>query len=251
MLFVCVWLGGLLALVVIRRLLDADRLQLVLGRYSSLALVSFIVVAISGYVSAAVRVGDLQNLGTPYGLLVIAKVVALLVLGVLGAVQRRAVIARVRDGAPGWFRLLVAAELLFMGIAAGVAAGLARTAPPVEEVPTTDLLTPSPAAYLTGRELPPELTGVRFLTEWRLEQLWALDVAFGACSSWGSRSPCWPSSGPPRWPSPCWSSACRSSTRSGSSSAACRRAARRSAPTRRTSTIGCSTSGYRTGRPSS
>lgn len=180
MLFVCVWLGGLLALVVVRRLLDADQLRTVLGRYSTLALVSFVVVALSGYVSAAVRVGDLQNLGTPYGILVVAKVVALLVLGALGAVQRRFVIARVRDEAPGWFRLLVAAELLFMGIAAGVAAGLARTAPPVEEVPTTELATPTPAAYLTGRELPDELTPIRFLTEWRLELLWALVVAFGA-----------------------------------------------------------------------
>ncbi|AYF97779.1 cytochrome c oxidase assembly protein [Protaetiibacter intestinalis] len=177
--FVCVWLGGLLTLVLVRRQLDEERLRTVLARYSSVALVCFVVVAVSGYVSAAIRVGELGALGTPYGLLVLAKVAALLVLGALGAVQRRFVIPRVRDAAPRWFRMLVLAELAFMGIAAGVAAALARTAPPVDEVPTTELATPTPAEYLTGRELPPELTPIRFLTEWRLDLLWALVVAFG------------------------------------------------------------------------
>ncbi|QEO09009.1 cytochrome c oxidase assembly protein [Protaetiibacter larvae] len=177
-LFVSVWLGGLLALVLVRALLDDERLQAVLRRYSSMALVCFIVVAVSGYASAAIRVGELANLGTPYGVLVVGKVLALLALGALGAVQRRAVIPRVRRELPRWFRVLVLAELAFMGIAAGLASGLARTAPPVEEVPTTELATPTPAEYLTGRPLPVELTPGRFLTEWRLDLLWALVAAF-------------------------------------------------------------------------
>lgn len=179
MLFAAVWIGGLLALALARPLLDEQRLRVVLGRYSSIALISFIVVAVSGYVAAAIRVGTLSDLATPYGILVVGKVVALLSIGVFGAVQRRMVIGKVRDAAPWWFRGLVIAELAFMGVAAGLAAGLARTAPPVEEVPATDLETPTPAEYLTGRALPPELTADRFLTEWRLELLWALVVAFG------------------------------------------------------------------------
>jgi len=181
MLFACVWVGGLLVVVVARRTLDGGRMRAVLARYSTLALVSFIVVAVSGYASAAIRVGELANLGSPYGLIVLGKVTALLALGVFGAVQRRRVIARVGDRASAWwFRALVLGELAFMGIATGLAAGLARTAPPVDEVPADQLSDPSPAAYLTGRDLPPELDGLRYLTEWRLEIVWALVVAFGA-----------------------------------------------------------------------
>ncbi len=180
MLLVCVWVGGLLALVVARRVLEPERLRVVLGRYSTLALVAFIVVAISGYASAAIRVGALAALASPYGLIVLGKVGALLLLGALGAVQRRWVIARMaRSASAWWFRALVLGELAFMGLATGLAAGLARTAPPVEEIPADELVGTTPAQYLTGRELPPELTGIRYLTEWRLELVWALVVAFG------------------------------------------------------------------------
>ena len=180
MLFAAVWVGGLLALVVVRRELGGERMRAVLARYSSVALVSFVLVAVSGYASAALRVGELANLGTPYGLIVLGKLTALLALGVFGAVQRRWVVRRVTDGGSAWwFRALVLGELAFMGIASGLAAGLARTAPPIEAVPSTELADPSPAAYLTGRELPPELTPLGYLTEWRLELIWALVVAFG------------------------------------------------------------------------
>lgn len=176
--FAGLWVGGLLTIIVVRRDLG-DRLVTVLARYSSIALVSFVVVAISGYISAAIRVGELSQLATPYGVLVLGKVVALLVLGLFGAVQRRWVIARMGRGASRWwFRMLVLAEIAFMGIASGLASALARTAPPVEEIPASALVDPTPAQYLTGRELPPELTPERFLTEWQIEPVWALFVAF-------------------------------------------------------------------------
>ncbi len=179
--FAAAWVGGLLTIVVVRRSLGADRLGVVLARYSSVALLCFVVVALSGYASAAIRVGELSALATPYGLLVIGKVLALLALGGFGALQRRWAIAHIRDGASRWwFRMLVLGELAFMGIATGLAAGLARTAPPVEEVPTTQLSDPTPAEYLTGRPLPPELTPLGYLTEWRLEIVWALVAAFAA-----------------------------------------------------------------------
>ena len=61
-----------------------------------------------------------------------------------------------------------------MGIASGVAAALARTATPVGQTPVTT----TPAYILTGEPLPPELTVARYLTEWRLDLLWMLVVAF-------------------------------------------------------------------------
>ena len=63
--------------------------------------------------------------------------------------------------------------------AALVDAALARAAPPVVEIPAYDLADPTPAEYLTGDTLPPELTPIRYLTTWDLDLLWALVVVFG------------------------------------------------------------------------
>ncbi|MFD3443491.1 cytochrome c oxidase assembly protein [Microbacteriaceae bacterium 4G12] len=179
--FAAVWLGGLLVLVLLRRSLGADRLPAVLSRYSTVALVCFVVVAASGYVSAEIRVGSLERLATPYGLLVLLKVFALIALGLFGAAQRRAMIRRVErstDGGNRPFWMLVAVELAFMGLASGVAAALGRTAPPVEEVPATDLARATPAEILTGSPLPPEPTFARYLTLWNVDLMWVLLCAF-------------------------------------------------------------------------
>lgn len=177
--FAAVWVGGLITVVLLRSKLPPGRLAAVLPRYSTVALICFVVVAASGYLSASIRVGDLPSLLSPYGALVIAKVTALALLGVLGALQRRVLVQKVvATAAPRWFWLLVALELAVMGIASGVAAALARTAKPVPDVaPEPAALTP--AEILTGRPLPPEFTPERWLTAWDLDLLWLLVVGFG------------------------------------------------------------------------
>lgn len=177
--FAAIWLGGLLTIVFIRKTLDDGRLTPVLLRYSTVALISFVVVAVSGYASAELRLGSLDRLGTPYGILVLVKVFALLALGLFGALQRRVLIRRIeRSTKPGssTFWWLVALELGFMGIASGAAAALAKTAPPVDQAAPT---TPTPAQLLTGEALPPELTFSRYFTEWNIDLLWLLACAFG------------------------------------------------------------------------
>ncbi|MGE3192158.1 MAG: cytochrome c oxidase assembly protein, partial [Microbacteriaceae bacterium] len=144
----------------------------------------FVVVAASGFVSAAVRIGELPSLLTPYGVLVLMKVGALGALGLFGAYYRRVLIDRIRAGAgTRVFWVLVVAELGFMGVASGVAAALARTATPVDiaaaQVPAGELPDPSPALILTDRELPPELTATTWLTQYGLDLLWLLVVGFG------------------------------------------------------------------------
>ncbi|MDO7883108.1 cytochrome c oxidase assembly protein [Salinibacterium soli] len=181
-LFAAAWLGGLLTLVLVRGALEKGRLAVILRRYSTVALVCFVVVAVSGYVSALIRVETIENLWSPYGALVIVKVLALLALGAFGAVQRRFVIRRIEK--PGtserpWFWALVAGELAFMGVASGAAAALARTATPVPEVPTSELTDPSPAEILTGRPLPPPPSFENYLTMWNLDILWLLICGFG------------------------------------------------------------------------
>jgi putative copper resistance protein D len=177
-----VWLGGLVAMVLMRGPLGAKGLARVLPRYSTVALIAFLVVAISGYVSAVVRVGDWPSLLSPYGILVLVKVAALGALGLFGAYYRRVLIARIAGGGRDrLFWMLAVAELGFMGIASGVAAALARTATPVDlaQTPVAELSDPTPALILTDRELPPELTSVQWLTQWNLDPLWALAAGFG------------------------------------------------------------------------
>ncbi len=179
--FAAVWIGGLLVIAALRPVLD-ERLTVVLRRYSTVALIAFIVVAASGLVSAQLRVGGLEALTTPYGLLVIAKVVALVGLGTFGAYYRLRMIARIErdDRGRGAFWIIVAAELALMGAAAGLATALARTATPVPQVPVDQLADPSPAEILTGAPLPPAFEPWRLATEWDLNLLWALVAGFGA-----------------------------------------------------------------------
>ena len=180
--FAAIWLGGLLTLVILRGGLVDGRLGTLLARYSSLALVSFIGVAVSGYVSAELRIGSLDRLLSAYGVLVLVKVAALIVLGGFGVIHRRFVIERMTRSPArvgGWFWWLVTAELAFMGLASGAAAALAKTATPVAQVVAGDVPTSTPAQILTGEPLPPELTFSRYFTEWTPDLAWILFCAFG------------------------------------------------------------------------
>ncbi len=175
-----VWLGGILTLALVSRAVDTARLSALVARYSSIALVAFVAVAVSGYASAEIRVGTLENLLTPYGILVLVKVAALGALGLFGAVYRRYFVARLsQDGdRRRWFWRLVVAEVAFMGLASGVAAALARTATPQPLVAASAASDPTPAELLTGAPLPPPVTVERLLTSWNFDTLWILVCGF-------------------------------------------------------------------------
>ena len=179
--FAAIWVGGLLTLALTARTLDTGRIVPVLARYSSLAILCFTVVAASGYVSAEIRIGTLDNLASPYGVLVLIKVGALIALGIFGIAQRRFMIARMqRADTRGrrWFWWLIAAELAFMGLASGVAAALARSVTPQTEVAASDLAEATPAQVLTGSPLPPPVTVERLFTLWNFDLVWLLVCAF-------------------------------------------------------------------------
>jgi len=177
LIFAAAWLGGLAVIALISRQIDTPKLVDIVTRYSSVALICFIVVASSGYVSAELRIGSLDRLLTPYGLLVLVKVGALIALGIFGALHRRYVIRKLgTTERRRHFWWLIVAELGFMGIASGFAAALARTATPVPEtVPAVQ----TPAEILTGSPLPPELTPANFLAQWNFDLIWILVCGFG------------------------------------------------------------------------
>ncbi|BDZ48358.1 ABC transporter permease [Frondihabitans sucicola] len=176
-----VWLGGLLGLVLLRPVIEKARLGPVLARYSSIALVCFVIVTVSGVASAEIRIGSWSEIGSKYGLLVIAKVVALIVLGLFGVVHRRVLIARLQnrlEASKPTFWWFVAAELGFLGLASGIAAALARTETPVAQQAVNDTAAVTPAEVLTDAVLPPEFTPLRWITAWNLDLVWLLACVF-------------------------------------------------------------------------
>ena len=80
-----------------------DQRDAVVRRYSTLAGACFALVALSGVVNAALRLGSFAGLATTYGLLVVGKVVALGLLGLAGLAHRRRTIPRLGDR-PGCVR---------------------------------------------------------------------------------------------------------------------------------------------------
>ena len=161
---VCLWVGGLGALLLSSRRLGGQ-LGSVARRYSTLAGWCFVVVALSGVVNAALRLGSFANLGTTYGFLVIGKTLALVLLGAAGYLHRRSTLGAVDQGGR-WFARLAAVELVVMGATMGLAVALSRSAPPVPEEGG------DPVAALLGYPLPPPVTAVRYLTAFYPETLW-------------------------------------------------------------------------------
>ncbi|WP_022908190.1 cytochrome c oxidase assembly protein [Curtobacterium sp. B18] len=170
------WVGGLVMLALLRPVIDGDRLPVVVGRYSSIALGCFVLVAVSGVATAQIRVGVLANLFTPYGVLVLVKIAAIVAIGVFGAVQRQRTIRSLvaAPGRRGPFWLLVVAELAVMGVASGFAAALGRTATPVDQVALSKTTNPSPAELLTDDPLPHAPGAWGWLTAWNIDLFWLM-----------------------------------------------------------------------------
>ncbi|OJU42560.1 MAG: copper transporter [Microbacterium sp. 69-10] len=180
------WVGGIILLVILRsatnrtsgkvKKADALDLPVLVERYSSIALIAFIVVAVSGIARTVVALGSWSELFSPYGLIVLGKAILLLCLGLFGAWYRRRLIPRF-SGADEKrsFWTLILGELLLMGLASGAAAALARTPPPVgEQAPAN----PTAAQRLTDSPLPPELTLDRWFTSYDIDVLWAVVIGF-------------------------------------------------------------------------
>lgn len=161
---IVLWVGGLIALALMRSRFEVDTTHF--QRYSSLALFAYLVLGVSGVISAAIRIGDLSNWFTNYGLLVALKTAIFVLLGVFGAIYRKRLLL-----AGASFFKLVRVELILMASAMGLATALSRTAPPLN---ATDQLGDTPAEILTGSKLPPEFNLVTFFTQWKPDLLWAI-----------------------------------------------------------------------------
>lgn len=171
---VSLWVGGLLVLYLVWGS-DKRNIDLV-SRYSSMALIAFVLVGISGVTSSVIRIYQPSDLLSSYGVLILAKASLLIVLGIFGAFYRLRLIANMKTKSTSSFWKLALPELGIMGVAMGLGTALAKTPPPVLE---TEFVIPTPAEILTGDKLPPELSAMSYLTVWDFDVLWLSVAAFG------------------------------------------------------------------------
>ncbi|WP_240646042.1 bifunctional copper resistance protein CopD/cytochrome c oxidase assembly protein [Georgenia sp. SYP-B2076] len=172
---VTVWVGGLAVLCLVASRTGRD-LPDAVQRYSHLALWCFVIVALSGSANAWIRLNSPAELVThPYGQLLLIKLVLTVALGLAGWEHRRATIPAIRahpgPSAGRAFWRLAGVEVLVMGAVVGVAVALGSSAPPVPQAPVPDA---GPVYLLTGHPVPPYPTALTYLTQWRLDPLFAL-----------------------------------------------------------------------------
>lgn len=154
------WVGGLVAVLahLSRR---GEHAGLAYARFSRLALVCWVVMAASGVINVLVRIRP-DQLPSTYGLLVLGKVAALLVLGVLGWLHRRGAVAAVERGDRVAILRFGGVEVLVMFTTIGLAAALSWTVPPggvASQLSRTEVL--------LGYDLAGPPTPVRLLLDWR------------------------------------------------------------------------------------
>jgi putative copper resistance protein D len=142
---VTVWAGGLLAIALLAGHMNDAVLSAVVRRFSPWALAAVVSLALSGLISAGIRLsgwGDLLTTG--YGRVVLAKAFGLAALAGLGALQRARLGERLR------FRHLALTEGVLMAAVIGASVALGRSAPPVPQaVPASgELRVLSLAGYL-------------------------------------------------------------------------------------------------------
>lgn len=161
-LFISIWVGGVVGLIVIKKEERAASLQ----RFSSIALWCAVIVGVSGVVNAWTRLNSLSAWASLYGLLVGLKVALMAILVAIGAQHRKYLIAKAEVKS---YSLLIN-EVLVMVITVTLGAWLSTTAPPV-----------NPSSLNSGADAPLTITGIPMQsrpTLWRVLTAYIPDGTF-------------------------------------------------------------------------
>ncbi|MGA9869525.1 MAG: cytochrome c oxidase assembly protein [Rhodococcus sp. (in: high G+C Gram-positive bacteria)] len=167
-----VWAGGLFAVLAHARRRGAHT-DVSTRRFSTIATVCFVVMAASGVINALVRVSISDLFDSLYGRLILAKILALVVLGFFGWVQRRRSLPALAADPESRSALIrfAGAEVLVFAATIGLAVGLGRTPPPANIDPDLSLTEAALGYDLAG---PP--TTARLALDWRF------DLIFGTAA---------------------------------------------------------------------
>lgn len=150
-----IWVGALIALLWLAWH-NSKRLEATIQRYSPIALFAVAMLALSGIVSAIIRVGSVSGLWSGYGAIVITKSVVLLTLVILGGRQRQRIARKDTAG----FASLAVLELGLMALVLGLSSALARTPAVVQEFLLTEI------QAVLGVALPPDPSPLRLAIGW-------------------------------------------------------------------------------------
>jgi hypothetical protein len=162
-----VWLGGLVALALVRRQLT-DALPATVRRYSILAGWCLGLVTLSGIGGAWLRLPSAASVLSSYGAILGLKLAAVTMPAAAGWWHRRRAVAALARGSDRAFWGLVAVELAVLASAAGLGVALARTAPQVGQDAPQPL---TAAESLLGRPLPAPLDASQWFTAWSIDTL--------------------------------------------------------------------------------
>jgi putative copper resistance protein D len=163
-----VWGGGVVALAT-HAVLGTPGLAERVRRFGVVAIISVVVIAATGVASAATRLAaPAELLTTAYGRMVLAKVLALVVAGIVGLWVRRAWQAVAADpGAPRPRPGRMLIEVAALGSALGLAVVLARA-----PFPRAPVELPSYGESLIGYPYPPAPTVARVALGWHPDWVW-------------------------------------------------------------------------------
>ncbi|WP_433194255.1 cytochrome c oxidase assembly protein [Nocardia sp. CA-107356] len=159
-----VWVGGLFA-VLAYAMRGGVHTDIATRRFSLTATIAFVVIGVSGVINSWVRVPWSDLFTTTYGRLVIAKACALVVLGGIGYLQRRASLPALAANPLDRAALIRfgGVEALIFAATMGLAVGLGRTPPP----PPTSVPTPAEVELGYNLDGPPSVS--RLLFDWRFD----------------------------------------------------------------------------------
>ncbi|TSD99985.1 copper resistance protein CopD [Skermania sp. ID1734] len=162
------WAGGLFALLVLARHGGAHT-DVAARRFSALAGVAYVVIAVSGVLNTLVRIPLSDLFTSTYGRLVLAKVAALIALGCLGFMQRKRSLPALAADPTSRSALLRFAgiEAILFAATIGLAVGLGRTPPPADAETK-----PSLTEVALGYNLDGPPTFARILFDWRFDLIY-------------------------------------------------------------------------------